>query len=41
MGVDIDRPVLARALSGMQQHVLDDPIGALAVTTLLRLPCSV
>ena len=30
-GVDIDQPVLARTLSGMQQHVLDDRIGALAV----------
>ena len=30
-GVDIDRPMFSRALSGMQQHVLDDRIGALAV----------
>jgi hypothetical protein len=30
-GIDIDRPVLSRALSGMQQHVLDDCVGALAV----------
>ena len=29
--VDIDDPVLARALARMQQHVLDDRIGALAV----------
>ena len=30
-GVNVDRPVLSRALSGMQQHVLDDCVGALAV----------
>ena len=30
-GVDIDRPVLSRALTRMQQHVLDDRVGALAV----------
>ena len=30
-GVDIDRPVFARAFARMQQHVLDDGIGALAV----------
>ena len=30
-GVDVDRPLLARALARMQQHVLDDGIGALAV----------
>ena len=30
-GVDIDRPVLARAFARVQQHVLDDGIGALAV----------
>ena len=30
-GIDIDRPVLSRALTRMQQHVLDDRIGALAV----------
>ena len=30
-GVDIDRPVLPGALTGMQQHVLDDRIRALAV----------
>ena len=30
-GVDIDRPVLSRPLTGMQQHVLDDGVGALAV----------
>ena len=30
-GVDIDRPVLSRALARMQQHVLDDRVGALAV----------
>ncbi len=30
-GVDIHRPVLAGALAGMQQHVLDDRIGTLAV----------
>ena len=29
--VDIDRPVLARAFARVQQHVLDDGIGALAV----------
>ena len=29
--VDIDRPVLPRALTRMQQHVFDDRIGALAV----------
>jgi hypothetical protein len=29
--VDIDRPVLAGALPRMQQHVLDDRVGALAV----------
>ena len=30
-GVDIGRPVLARTLARMQQHVLDDRVGALAV----------
>ena len=30
-GVDIDRPVLAGAFARMQQHVLDDRVGALAV----------
>ena len=30
-GVDIDRPVLSGALTRMQQHVLDDGVGALAV----------
>src|SRR6476619_7242198 len=30
-GVNIDRPVLSRAVTRMQQHVLDDRIGALAV----------
>jgi hypothetical protein len=30
-GVDIDGPVLAGVLARMQQHVLDDGIGALAV----------
>ena len=30
-GVDIDRPVLTRAFTRVQQHVLDDGIGALAV----------
>ena len=30
-GVDIDGPVFARALARMQQHVLDDRVGALAV----------
>ena len=30
-GIDIDRPVLAGALTRMQQHVLDDGVGALAV----------
>ena len=30
-GVDIDRPVLARALARVQQHVLDDGVGTLAV----------
>jgi hypothetical protein len=30
-GVDIDRSMLSGALSGMQQHVLDDRVGALAV----------
>ena len=30
-GVDIDKPVLARAFARVQQHVLDDGIGALAV----------
>ena len=30
-GVDIDEPVLARAFARVQQHVLDDRIGALAV----------
>ena len=30
-GIDIDRPVLAGALARMQQHVLDDRVGALAV----------
>ena len=30
-GVDIDRPVLSRPLTRMQQHVLDDRVGALAV----------
>jgi hypothetical protein len=29
--VDIDRPVLPRALTRMQQHVLDDRVRALAV----------
>jgi hypothetical protein len=29
--VDIDRPALSRSLTGMQQHVLDDRVGALAV----------
>ena len=29
--IDIDEPVLARALARVQQHVLDDRIGALAV----------
>src|SRR4029077_1071569 len=29
--IDIDRTVLSRALSGMEQHVLDDRVGALAV----------
>jgi hypothetical protein len=29
--VDIDRPMLPRALTGMQQHVLDDRVRALAV----------
>ena len=29
--IDVDRPVLARALARMQQHVLDDGVGALAV----------
>ena len=30
-GVDIDGPVLARAFARVQQHVLDDGIGTLAV----------
>ena len=30
-GVDIDRPVLTRAFARVQQHVLDDGIGPLAV----------
>ncbi len=30
-GIDIDRPVLSRSLPGMQQHVLDNRVGALAV----------
>ena len=30
-GVDVDRPMLARSLARMQEHVLDDRIGALAV----------
>src|SRR4029077_12420972 len=30
-GVDVDRPTVAGALPRMQQHVLDDGIGALAV----------
>ena len=30
-GVDIDEPVLARAFARVQQHVLDDGIGTLAV----------
>ena len=30
-GVDIDRPMLSRSLPRMQQHVLDDGVGALAV----------
>ena len=29
--IDIDRPVLPRALTRVQQHVLDDCVGALAV----------
>ena len=29
--VDVDRPVIAGAFARMQQHVLDDRIGALAV----------
>ena len=29
--VDIDRPMLARAFAGMEQHILDDGIRALAV----------
>ena len=29
--VDLDRPMLSRPLTGMQQHVLDDRVGALAV----------
>ena len=30
-GVDVDRPMLSRALARMQQHVLDDRIRAFAV----------
>ena len=30
-GVDIDKPVLTRAFARVQQHVLDDGIGTLAV----------
>ena len=30
-GVDIDEPVLTRTFARVQQHVLDDGIGALAV----------
>ena len=30
-GIDIDRPVFARAFARVQQHVLDDGIGTLAV----------
>ena len=30
-GIDVDRPVLAGTLARMQQHVLDDRVGALAV----------
>ena len=30
-GIDIDGPVLTRAFARVQQHVLDDGIGALAV----------
>ena len=30
-GVDIDRPMLSRPLPRVQQHVLDDRVGALAV----------
>ena len=29
--IDVDRPMLARAFARVQQHVLDDGIGALAV----------
>ena len=40
--IDIDRSVFTRAFARVQQHVLDDGIGALAVlTTLSRLPCNV
>ena len=31
MRVDIGGPVLARSFARMQQHVLDDGVGALAV----------
>ena len=30
-GIDIDRPMFTRTLARVQQHVLDDRIGALAV----------
>ena len=30
-GIDIDEPVFARAFARVQQHVLDDGIGTLAV----------
>ena len=30
-GVNIDRPMFSRPLTRMQQHVLDDRVGALAV----------
>ena len=30
-GIDIDRPVLSRPLTRVQQHVFDDSVGTLAV----------
>ena len=34
-GIDVGRPVLAAALARMQQHVLHDGVGALAVLDYL------
>ena len=34
-GVDVDRPMLARAFARVQEHVLDDGVRALAVLNYL------